>query len=99
MFPGVLQTEQKHIGKWRKAIELEMNIRQSGTYRRPSGADVQKPIPSALCSSGCKKHKDDRGSSLLSAKMRKTCGDVKLAWESLQTAMKDVCRSSRKNQR
>ena len=38
MFPGVLQTEQKHIGKWREAIEAEMNIRHSETYRRPSGA-------------------------------------------------------------
>ena len=27
VFPGVLQTEQKHIGKWREAIEAEMNIR------------------------------------------------------------------------
>ena len=35
---GVLQTEQKQIGKWREAIEVEMNIRQSETYRRPSGA-------------------------------------------------------------
>ena len=25
-FPGVLQTEQKHIRKWREAIEAEMNI-------------------------------------------------------------------------
>ena len=25
VFPGVLQTEQKHIGKWREAIEAEMN--------------------------------------------------------------------------
>ena len=38
VFPGVLQTEQKHIGKWREAIEAEMNIRHSETYRRPSGA-------------------------------------------------------------
>ena len=38
VFPGVLQTEQKHIGKWREAIEAEMNIRRSETYRRPSGA-------------------------------------------------------------
>ena len=38
VFPGVLQTEQKHIGKWREAIEAEMNIRYSETYRRPSGA-------------------------------------------------------------
>ena len=36
--PGVLQTEQKHIGRWREAIEAEMNIRHSETYRRPSGA-------------------------------------------------------------
>ena len=38
VFPGVLQTEQKHIGRWREAIEAEMNIRHSETYRRPSGA-------------------------------------------------------------
>ena len=38
VFPGVLQTEQKYIGKWRKAIETEMNIRHSETYRRPSAA-------------------------------------------------------------
>ena len=38
VFPGVLQTEQKHIGKRRQAIEAEMNIRHSETYRRPSGA-------------------------------------------------------------
>ena len=33
-----LQTEQKHIGKWREAIEAEMNTRHSENYRRPSGA-------------------------------------------------------------
>ena len=33
VFPGVLQTEQKYIGKWREANEAEMNIR----HRRPSG--------------------------------------------------------------
>ena len=38
VFPGVLQTEQKHIGKWREAIEAEMNIRHIETYCRPSGA-------------------------------------------------------------
>ena len=27
VFPGVLQTENKLIGKWREAIEREMNIR------------------------------------------------------------------------
>ena len=38
VFPGVLQTEQKHIGKWREAIEAEMNIRHNEIYRKPSGA-------------------------------------------------------------
>ena len=38
VFPGVLHTEQKNIGKWREATEAEMNIRYSETYRRPSGA-------------------------------------------------------------
>ena len=38
VFPGVLQTEQKHIGKWREAFEAEMNIRHSEAYCRPSGA-------------------------------------------------------------
>ena len=38
VFPGVLQTEQKYIGKWREVIEVEINIRQSETYRRPTGA-------------------------------------------------------------
>ena len=38
VFPGVLQIEQKHIGRWREAIEAEINIRHSETYRRPSGA-------------------------------------------------------------
>ena len=38
VFTGVLQTEQKHIGKWREAIEAEMNIRHSETYCRPPGA-------------------------------------------------------------
>ena len=38
VFPGVLQTEQKHIGKWREAMEAEMNIRHIETYCRLSGA-------------------------------------------------------------
>ena len=38
VFMGVLQTEQNHIGKWREAIKVEMNIGLNGTYRRPSGA-------------------------------------------------------------
>ena len=35
VFPGVLQTEQKYIGKWKEAIEAEMKIRQIEAYRRP----------------------------------------------------------------
>ena len=38
VFPVVLQTEQKYIGKWREATEAEMNIRHSEIYRRPTGA-------------------------------------------------------------
>ena len=38
VFPRVQQTEQKYIGKWREAIETEMNIRYSETYCRPPGA-------------------------------------------------------------
>ena len=38
VFPGDLQTEQKHIGKWGETIEAEMNIRHSETYCRPSVA-------------------------------------------------------------
>ena len=40
------------------------------------GADVQKPIPSTLRSSVCKKYKDDLGLSFLSAKMCTTGEDV-----------------------
>ena len=81
MFPGVLQTEQKHIGKWREVIMAEMNTRHSETYRRPSSAilggidissNAQEEIPSAFCSCGCKKYENDRGSGLLSAKVCKT---------------------------
>ena len=38
VFLAVLETEQKYIGKWREAIETEMNIRHSESYCRPSGA-------------------------------------------------------------
>ena len=34
VFPKVLKTKEKRIGKWREAVEVEMNIRQSETYRR-----------------------------------------------------------------
>ena len=32
----VYWTEQKYLGKWREAIEAEMNFRHSETYRRPT---------------------------------------------------------------
>ena len=52
VFPGVLQTEQKNIGKWREAIEAEMNIRQSETYRRPSAARyLVGPALAPMCKS------------------------------------------------
>ena len=64
----MLQTDQKHIGKWREAIEVEMNIRQSETYRRPSDCRCAKAHISTLRSIGCKEYKCYRGSSLLSTK-------------------------------
>ena len=41
VFPRVLQTEQKHIGKRREAMEVEKNVRQNETYHKPSGARYQ----------------------------------------------------------
>ena len=38
VFPGVLQTKQKYVGKCGEAIETEMNIRHKEIYRRPTGA-------------------------------------------------------------
>ena len=35
-------------------------------------SNVQEQIPSAFCSGECEEYEDDRGSSLLSTKMRKT---------------------------
>ena len=37
VFSGVLQTEQKYLGKWRETIEAELNIQHIETYRRPTG--------------------------------------------------------------
>ena len=52
VFPGVLQAEQKYIGKWRQAIEAETNIRHSETYHRPSGAQYLVGSTSApMCKS------------------------------------------------
>ena len=79
VFPGVLQTEQEHIGKWREAIEAEMNIRHSETYRIPSGARYlvgstlapmcKSRYPLHFVAVDVKKYENDRGSSLLSAKV------------------------------
>ena len=49
VFLGVLQTEQKYIGKWRESIEAEMNHRQSEAYRRPSGARYLVGLTLARC--------------------------------------------------
>ena len=38
MSSRLLETKENYIGKWREAIEAEMNIQQSETYPRPSGA-------------------------------------------------------------
>ena len=46
VFPGVLQTENKYIGKWKEAIEAKMNIRHGEIYRRPTG--VQNLVGPAL---------------------------------------------------
>ena len=44
VFPGVLQPEQKHIGKWREAIEAELNIRHSEIFCRPSGGTDERTV-------------------------------------------------------
>ena len=32
-FPGVLQSKQKYIRRWRDSIEVEMNLKQSDAYQ------------------------------------------------------------------
>ena len=57
VFPGVLQTEQKHIGKWREAIEAEMSIWHSKTHRKPSGArDLTGSTLAPICKSSYPVH-------------------------------------------
>ena len=57
VFPGVLQTEQKYIGKWREAIEAEMNIWHSETYRRQTGARfLVEPTIAPMCKSRYRVH-------------------------------------------
>ena len=57
---------------------------------------MQEQIPSAFCSGGCEKYENDRRSSLLSAKMRKTSENVR---KILRVAEQNVLRSSGDNQR
>ena len=38
---------------------------------------MKEQIPSAFCSGGCEKYENGRGSSLLSAKVRKTSENVR----------------------
>ena len=68
VFPRVLQTKQKHIGKWRK---VKMHIRLSEIFCRPSATRYlvgstlapmcKSRYSSTLLSSGCKVYKDDCG--------------------------------------
>ena len=57
VFPGVLQTEQKYIGKWREAIEVVINIQRGETYRRPTGAIfLVRSTLAPMCKSRCPVH-------------------------------------------
>ena len=76
-----------------------MNIRHSETYRRPPGARYLVgsalastcKITSAFRSGGCEKYENDNGSSLLSAKMRKTTENVR---KFLRVTVQNVLSSS-----
>ena len=57
---------------------------------------MQEHVPSAIRSGGCEKYRDDRGSSLLSAKVRKTSENVR---KILRITVQNVLSSSRENQR
>ena len=57
VFPGVLQTEQKYIGKWREAIKAGKNIRQSKAYRIPTGARyLMGSTMAPMCKNRCAVH-------------------------------------------
>ena len=100
--PGVLQTEQKYIGKWREAIEAEMNIRQSEIYRRPTGARyLVGSTLASMCKSIYPVHfvevdVKSRGSSLLCAEMLKTSKNIRKV---LRITVQIVLSSSGENQR
>ena len=55
---------------------------------------MQKQIPSAFRSGGCEKHENDSGSSLLSAKKRKTSVNVR---KILRVTVQNVLSSSGEN--
>ena len=57
---------------------------------------MQEQIPSAFCSGGCEKYENDRGSNLLSAKMRKIRDNVR---KILRATVQIVISSSGENQR
>ena len=80
VFLGVSQTENKQIGKWSEVMEVKMNSRQSETYRRPSGSRYLVGSTMApMWKSRYSVHLvavEDRRSSLLRAKMYKTCKNV-----------------------
>ena len=57
---------------------------------------MQEQIPSGFGSGGCEKYENDRGSSLLSAKMRKTSENVR---KILRVTVQNVLSSSGENQR
>ena len=74
MFPGVLQSEQNQIRRCRDAIEVDINLKQSEAYLKPScglecGSPEQEPIPSVLCGSESEKHEDFRRSNFLRPKV------------------------------
>ena len=55
---------------------------------------MQEQIPSAFRSGGCEKYENDRGSSLLGAKTRKTGENVQ---KILRVTVQDVLSSFREN--
>ena len=44
VFPGVLQTEQKYIGKWKEAMEAEWSSSQTSGSAIPSGIDAGSDV-------------------------------------------------------
>ena len=105
VFPGVLQTEQKYIGKWREPIEAEMNIRHSETYRRPSGARyLEGSTLSPICKSRYPVHfvaVDVKSTRTIVDQAFSVTKCVRLARMSkvLQFFVQNVLSSSRENQK